>query len=87
MLRPEKLKATYSIEVNRVLYEEIRINETWDKAGIPAHSDRYEEGFIWSELYGQSNEKPFDKWAFNYDMCFQGGTGSIESFFENHFSL
>ncbi len=86
MLKPQKLKATYSMDLNRDLYEEIRIDEAWDQSGKAAHSDRYEEGFIWSELYGQSNEKPFDKWASNYDMCFQGGTGSIESFFENHFS-
>ncbi len=86
MLKPERLKATYSIEINRDLYEEIRIHETWDPDGKPAHSDRYEEGFLWSELYGQSNEEPFDKWAFNYEMLFRDGTGSPESFFENHFS-
>jgi hypothetical protein len=86
MLRPQKLDATYRIEIKRDLFEEIRIHETWDQNGKAAHSDRYEEGFIWSELYGERNEEPFDKWAVNYDMSFMGGTGSPESFFENHFS-
>ncbi|MCR5452253.1 MAG: hypothetical protein K6F00_06455 [Lachnospiraceae bacterium] len=86
MLKPIRLKAVFSIEINRNLYEEIRIQESWDENGKAAHSDRYEEGFIWSELYGQCNEEPFDKWAYNYDMSFFGGTGTIESFFENHFS-
>ena len=86
MLKPEGLKAVYSMEINRDLYEEIRINETWDQAGIPAHSVRYEEGYLWSELYGQSNAEPFDKWALNFHMSFQGGSGTPESFFENHFS-
>ncbi len=86
MLKPERLKAVYSIAINRELYEEIRIHETWDPGGKAARSDRYEEGFFWSELYGQSNEEPFDQWALNYEMSFQGGCGSLESFFENHFS-
>lgn len=86
MLKPERLKATYSIEISRDLYEEIRINETWDKSGRAAHSEKYEEGYLWSELYGQSNAEPFDKWAFNYEMSVRGGSGSLESFFENNFS-
>ena len=86
MLNPEKLRATYSVEISRDLYEEIRINETWDADGKAAHSDRYGEGYLWTELYGQSNTEPFDKWAFNYEMSFQGGSGTPESFFENHFS-
>ena len=86
MLKPERLRATYSIEISRDLYEEIRINETWDKSGRAAHSEKYEEGYLWSELYGQSNAEPFDKWAFNYEMSFHDGSGTPESFFENHFS-
>ena len=86
MLKPERLRATYSIEISRDLYEEIRINETWDMDGKAARSDRYGEGYLWTELYGQSNTEPFDKWAFNYEMSFQGGSGTPESFFENHFS-
>ena len=86
MLKPERLIATYSIEISRDLYEEIRINETWDTDGKAAHSERYEEGYLWSELYGQSNTEPFDKWAHNYEMSVQSGSGSLESFFENHFS-
>ncbi|MCR4590054.1 MAG: hypothetical protein K5668_04485 [Lachnospiraceae bacterium] len=86
MLKPERLRATYSIEISRDLYEEIRINETWDMDGKAARSGRYGEGYLWTELYGQSNSEPFDKWAFNYEMSFQGGYGSPESFFENHFS-
>ncbi|MCR5023268.1 MAG: hypothetical protein K6A90_02895 [Lachnospiraceae bacterium] len=86
MLKPEKLRATYSIEISRDLYEEIRINETWDMDGKAAHSGHYEEGYLWTELYGQSNTEPFDKWGFNYEMSFQGGSGTPESFFENHFS-
>ncbi len=86
MLKPERLKAVYSIEINRDLYEEIRINESWGPDGKAVHSDICGEGFIWSELYGQSNEDPFDKWAFNYAMSFCSGTGTIESFFENHFA-
>ena len=86
MMKTEKMKAVYSIEITRDLYEEIRINETWDQAGIAARSDRYEEGYLWSELYGQSNTEPFDKWAYNYHMSFQNGNGTPESFFENHFA-
>ena len=86
MMKPERLRAAYSIEISRGLYEEIRINETWDSDGKAAHSDRYEEGYLWIELYGQSNAEPFDKWAFNYEMPVQSGSGSLESFFENHFS-
>ena len=86
MMKPERLRAAYSIEISRDLYEEIRINETWDTDGKAAHSDRYEEGYLWTELYGQNNAEPFDKWAFNYEMSVRGGTGSLESFFENHFS-
>ncbi len=86
MLKPEGLEAVYSMEINRCLYEEIRIKETWDTNGIPVHSDRYEEGYLWSELYGQSNAEPFDKWAFNHHMSVLGGTGTLESFFEKHFS-
>jgi len=86
MLKPQKLKATYSIEITPDLYEEIRINEAWDRNGKAAYSDKFEDELIWSELYGQSNKDPFDKWAFNYNMCFKGGTGTLESFFENHFS-
>ena len=85
-MKPERLRATYSIEIIRNLYEEIRINETWNQAGIPVHSDRYGEGYLWSELYGQSNEEPFEKWAYNYYMSFQDGSGTLESFFEKHFS-
>lgn len=86
MLKPAILKATYSIEISRDLYEEIRINETWDADGKAGHSERYEEGYLWSELYGESNAEPFDKWAYNYHMSFLGGSGTPESFFENHFS-
>lgn len=85
-MKPERLRAAYSIEISRDLYEEIRINETWDTDGKAAHSDRYEEGYLWTELYGQNNAEPFDKWAFNYEMSVRGGIGSLESFFENHFS-
>ena len=85
-LKPERLQAVYSIRINRNLYEEIRIHEVWDQEGRPAHSDRYEEGYLWSELYGQSNAEPFEKWAFNYQMSFRGGSGTLESFFEDHFS-
>ncbi len=87
MIKPEQLKAVYHIEINRSLYEEIRIDETWGKTGIPAHSERYEEGYLWSELYGKIDTEPFDKWAYNYHMSFQGGNGTLESFFENHFSI
>lgn len=86
MLNPEKLRATYSVEISRDLYEEIRINETWDADGKAVRSERYEEGYLLSELYGQSNTDPFDKWAYNYEMSVQGGYGSPESLFENHFS-
>ena len=87
MLKPESLKATYGIEISKKLYEEIRINETWDQNGMPSHSEKYDEGYIWSELNGQNNEEPFDKWACNYYMSFKGGIGTLESFFRNHFSL
>jgi len=86
MLKPEGLRATYSIEISRDLYEEIRINETWDTDGKAAHSDRCGEDYLWIELYGQSNTEPFDKWTCNYVMSVQGGCGSPESFFENFFS-
>ena len=86
MLKPEKMNASYSIEVNKSLYEEIRINEIWNKEGRAHYSDRYEEGYMWSELYCQSNAEPFDKWAYNFQMSFQDGTGTPESFFERHFS-
>ena len=36
MLKPQKLKATYSIEISQDLYEEIRINEVWDQNGVSA---------------------------------------------------
>ena len=80
------MKAVYSIEISRDLYEEIRIDEKWDENGKPFHSDMYDEGYIWSELYGQNQESPFDKWAFNFQMPVLGGNGTPESFFENHFA-
>ncbi len=86
MLKAERMNAVYSIEISHELYEEIRIRETWDGEGKAAHSDQCEEGFIRSELYGQNNEDPFDKWVFNDDMSFCNGRGTLESFFENHFS-
>lgn len=86
MLKPVTLKSVFSIDIKHDLYEEIRIHETWDKNGKAQNSYRYEEGFIWSELYGQSNEEPFDKWSCNYELSFLNGMGTIESFFENHFA-
>ncbi len=85
-MKPKRLKATYGIEISRDIYEEIRIDETWDEAGKPNHSERFEEGYIWSELFGQNQQGPFDKWALNYHMPVIGGTGTLESFFENHFA-
>ncbi|MCR4585271.1 MAG: hypothetical protein K5686_06055, partial [Lachnospiraceae bacterium] len=64
-MRIKKLKAVYSINISKSLYEEIRIDEKWDEDGRASHSDWLEEGFIWSELFAQSNEDPFDKWAWN----------------------
>ena len=86
-MKPSSLKARYSISISDAVYEEIRIDERWDEKGEADHSYRLDEGFIWSELYGQSNENPFDKWAFNYHMLVCGGSGTLESFFENHFAM
>ena len=83
---PKKLKARYSIDICGKLYEEIRIDETWDEKGRPSNQDRAEDGFLWSELFIRSNETPFDKAAWNYRIPVQGGSGRPESFFENFFS-
>ncbi len=85
-MKLKNLKAVYSICISDALYEEIRIDERWDEKGRPYWSYRADEGLIWSELFGQSNEEPFEKWAFNYHMSMQGGCGTLESFFENHFA-
>ncbi len=85
-MKPKKLKAIFGIEISRDIYEEIRINETWDESGKANHSERLDEGYMWSELYGQNQQGPFDKWALNYHMSVTGGTGTLESFFENHFA-
>ena len=61
MLKPQKLKATYSIEITPDLYEEIRINEAWDRNGKAAYSDKFEDELIWSELYGQSNKAIYSR--------------------------
>ena len=85
-MKIKKLKAVYSINISKSLYEEIRIDEKWDEDGRASHWDWLEEGFIWSELFAQSNEDPFDKWAWNFPMFSKNGSGTPESFFENHFA-
>ena len=85
-MKIKKLKAVYSINISKNLYEEIRIDEKWDEDGRASHSDWLEEGFIWSELFAQSNEDPFDKCAWNFPMSSENGSGTPESFFENHFA-
>ncbi len=44
-MRPKRIMATYGIEISRKIYEEIRIDETWDEAGQPRHSDRFDERY------------------------------------------
>ena len=84
-MKPEKWKAVWRIGITRELYEEIRVNELWNEDGKPVHSQDCGEGCMLSELYGETDTG--DRWAYDEVMSLQGGNGTPESWFENHFSL